>query len=54
MCFHSTSAAQTKKLESNFYQTVIENKLEELKVRYNIEEFDYSSDFDTCLNIFYM
>jgi hypothetical protein len=41
MCFHSTSAAQTKKLESNFYQNAIEKKLKELKIRFGIDEFDY-------------
>ena len=41
MCFHSTSAAQTKKLESNFYQNAIEKKLDELKIRFSIDEFDY-------------
>jgi len=41
LCFHSTSAAQTKKMESNFYKNKIENRLDELKIRFSIDEFKY-------------
>ena len=41
LCFHSTSAAQTKKMESNFYKNKIENRLNELKIRFSIDEFKY-------------
>ena len=35
-----------------FYYHSLNN--EEFNVIDEIEEFDYSSDFDTCLNVFYM
>ena len=41
LCFHSTSAAQTKKMESKFYKNKIENRLDELKIRFSIDEFKY-------------
>ena len=42
MCFHSTSEAQTKKLESKKTQKTIRKKLKALKTRFGIEEFDFS------------
>ena len=41
MCFYSNSFASTKKLESKTYQKAIEKKLDELKTRFDIDEFDY-------------
>ena len=41
MCFHSTSKAQTNDLETNKTQKAIRKKLDQLKVRFNIDEFDF-------------
>ena len=41
MCFHSTSSAQTKGLESNKTQKAIRKKLNALKTRFGIDEFTF-------------